>query len=110
MILGRRQLIAGAAAAAAVASLPAAVVNAVDAAAIQHADRVNDLMRQLVRLLHSDGYALMKFGDGGRILFWLDKAGDFSSTVMMSADDTATPDVATTLERAVAIAPTLVRL
>jgi hypothetical protein len=104
--MDRRELVAGAAATALVASMPAGSAVAADPAV----ERMKGLFHQLIDLLRSDGYAIAKLGDGGRILFWLDDRQDIASMCVMSLDGDASPDVVEVLERAAAIEPTAVRL
>jgi len=105
----RRQLISGAVATALIATVPA-----VSAIAVEVSDpaieRIKTLFGQLLDLLRSDGFAVAKFGDGGRIMFWLDDRHDITSMCVMSLEDDATPDVVEVLERAAAIEPTMVML
>ncbi|MEH2499554.1 hypothetical protein V1294_006033 [Bradyrhizobium sp. AZCC 1678] len=104
--MDRRELIAGAAATAVVATMPAVAVVAVDL----EAERMKRLFHQLLDLLRSEGYAIARLNDGGKILFWLDNRQDITSMCMMSLDEDASPDVVEVLERAAATEPTAVRL
>lgn len=65
---------------------------------------------ELLALLRSDGYAVARLNDGGKILVWLNDRTDITSMIMMSMEDDATPDVVHVLEHAAAIEPTMVRL
>lgn len=106
--MDRRQVIAGTAAVAIAAAAPAVTVVAL--AADPAVERMKDLLHQLFGLLRSDGFAVAKLQDGGKILFWLDDRQDITSMCVISLDDEATPDVVEVLERAASIEPTLVRL
>jgi hypothetical protein len=107
-LIDRRQVIAGTAAVAIAAAIPAVAV--VAQAADPAVDRMKTLLHQFFGLLRSEGFAVAKLQDGGKILFWLHDRADIASMQMMSLDDDATPDVVEVLERVASIEPTLVRL
>jgi hypothetical protein len=103
MSVSRREIMIGAAASVAAATLPAVAMADVADPAVE---RMVSMFGQLVHLLRSQGFALATLADGGKVLVWLDDPGDITSMLMMSLGDDPTPDVVEVLTRAASMKPT----
>jgi uncharacterized protein (DUF1778 family) len=106
LTIDRRELIAGAAAVAVAASMPAvaeAAVGIPDPAV----ERLRQFLHQLFDLMRSDDFALVSLNDGGKVLFWLQDRSNMASMQMMSLNNDPNPEFVDTLDRAAAVEPAL---
>jgi hypothetical protein len=106
MSVSRREIMIGAAASVAAATLPAVAMADVADPAVW---LMVSMFGQLIHLLRSQGFALATLADGGKVLVWLDDFRDITSMLMMSLGDDPTPDVIDVLTRTASIDPTRVR-